>query len=179
METDKKQLKIEPAEESQLGQIMELYGKARHFMAQHGNPTQWPPSYPSAEMVAKDIQRGRMFVCMADRKIAAVFYYCMEEELDYREIQGGFWLNREPYGVVHRIASDGTVPGCGSFCLQWAWEQCGNLKIDTHRDNVVMQNLLKKNKFRYCGIIHIRDGGERLAYQKAGEPVGEGTGRRH
>ena len=42
----------------------------------------------------------------------------------------------------------------------------GNLKIDTHRDNVVMQNMLKKNGFQSCGIIHVQDGSERLAYQK-------------
>ena len=48
----------------------------------------------------------------------------------------------------------------------WAFGQCGNLKIDTHRDNVVMQNMLKKNGFQSCGIIHVQDGSERLAYQK-------------
>ena len=40
-------------------------------------------------------------------------------------------------------------------------------KIDTHRDNKVMQNLLKKNGFSYCGIICLNDCSERLAYQKS------------
>ena len=47
-----------------------------------------------------------------------------------------------------------------------AFSQCGNLKIDTHENNVVMQNLLKKNGFTYCGRIYVDDGGERLAFQK-------------
>ena len=48
----------------------------------------------------------------------------------------GNWLNDAPYGVVHRIASDGTVKGAASFCLSLrAFSQCHNLKIDTHQDN--------------------------------------------
>lgn len=74
--------------------------------------------------------------------------------------------NTYPYGVVHRIASSGKRKGSASFCLNWALEQCGCLRIDTHHDNIVMQNLLKKNGFQYCGIIYLEDGSPRLAYQK-------------
>lgn len=95
-----------------------------------------------------------------------VFYYKEGRDRTYDVIEGGEWLSEAPYGVVHRITSDGTVKGTASFCLDWAFRKCGNLRIDTHRDNVVMQNLLKKNGFSYCGIIHVEDGSERLAYQK-------------
>jgi len=157
---------IKPAREDQLGQIMELYAGARQFMAEHGNPDQWPSSYPPEDLLREDLEKGCLFVCMAGQRLLAVFYYCMGEDEDYRRIWDGSWLNEEPYGVVHRIASDRTVRGTGSFCLAWAWEQCRNLRIDTHEDNVVMQNLLKKNGFCWCGRIQGRDGGERLAYQK-------------
>ena len=50
--------------------------------------------------------------------------------------------------------------------MDWAWEQCRNLRIDTHRDNYVMQRLLEKNGFVRCGLIDLREGGERIAYQK-------------
>lgn len=68
---------------------------------------------------------------------------------------------------MHRITSDGTIKGAASFCLDWAFSQCGNLKIDTHQDNHIMQHLLDKKGFTYCGIIYTDDGGERLAYQKS------------
>ena len=84
----------------------------------------------------------------------------------YLKIYDGQWKNDAPYGVVHRITSSGKVKGAASFCLDWAFSQCGNLKIDTHENNVVMQNLLKKNGFTYCGRIYVDDGGERLAFQK-------------
>ena len=102
---------------------------------------------------------------VADERIVATFFYSPMEDPDYQVIEGA-WLNEEPYGVVHRITSDGTVKGAASACLTWAFGQCGNLKIDTHRANVVMQNMLKKNGFQSCGIIHVQDGSERLAYQK-------------
>lgn len=158
--------RIEPAGLDRLCGIMDLYRRARTFMADHGNPTQWPPGYPPKDMIEEDIRAGRLFVCMAGEELSGVFYYHLGEEPAYEEIREGRWLNREPYGVVHRITTGGGHKGAGSFCLNWAYEQCGNLKIDTHRDNVVMQNLLKKNGFCLCGLIRGRDGGERLAYHK-------------
>ena len=68
----------------------------------------------------------------------------MDVDPTYAVIYDGAWPSDEPYGVVHRIASAGTVKGAGAYCLNWAFEQCQNLRIDTHKDNFVMQNLLKK-----------------------------------
>lgn len=135
-------------------------------MAEHGNPDQWKVSYPPVELVEKDVRDGNCYVCEEEGRIVAVFYYKKEEDPTYSYIEDGQWISEEPYGVVHRITSDGTVKGTASFCLAWAFEQCGNLRIDTHRDNVVMQNLLKKNGFSYCGIIYAEGHSERLAYQK-------------
>ncbi|MBQ6645795.1 MAG: hypothetical protein IJM56_03845 [Clostridia bacterium] len=70
--------------------------------------------------------------------------------------------------MVHRIASDGSVRGMGSFCLNWAYGQCRHLRIDTHADNTVMQNLLKKLGFVHCGTIYVHeDNDPRLAYEKS------------
>jgi len=149
-----------------LNQVMEIYARARVFMAEHGNPNQWGKTNPPLEKVVNDIQTGRSYVCVQGEEIAAVFYYAQEADPTYDVIEDGTWPNDRPYGVVHRIASAGTVKGAGAFCLNWAFEQCQNMRIDTHRDNIVMQNLLKKLGFVYCGIIYIADGSERLAYQK-------------
>ena len=150
----------------ELDRVMAIYARARQFMAAHGNASQWGTTKPAREAVVRDIEQGNSYVCVADGEIAAVFFYKNGNDPTYEIIYDGAWANDAPYGVVHRIASAGTVKGAGSFCLNWAFEQCGNLKIDTHRDNIVMQNTLKKNGFVYCGIIHLEDGDERLAYQK-------------
>lgn len=146
--------------------LMEKYENARSFMAAHGNPDQWGTHYPPRELVEKNVEEGNCYVCEHEEHIVGVFYYKEERDRTYDVIEEGKWLSDAPYGVVHRITSDGTVKGTASFCLDWAFRQCGNLRIDTHRDNVVMQKLLKKNGFAYCGIIYIEDGSERLAYQK-------------
>ena len=41
-----------------------------------------------------------------------------------------------------------------------------NIRIDTHRDNRIMQHVLEKFGFTYCGIIYLLSGDERLAFQK-------------
>ena len=150
----------------QIEEVMELYAHARRFMAEHGNPNQWKDSHPPRGAVECDMQDGNSYVCVDNGRIAGVFYYRIGDDPTYAVIEEGQWLNDKPYGVIHRIASDGKTKGIGSFCVNWVVSQCGNVRIDTHRDNVVMQNMLKKNGFQYCGIIHIENGEERLAYQR-------------
>jgi L-amino acid N-acyltransferase YncA len=159
-------MEIRKTRMEELDQVMAIYAHARKFMAEHGNATQWGHTKPARELVVEDILQGRSYVCVEDGQIAAVFFYQKGIDPTYNIIYDGAWKNDLDYGVVHRIASAGTVKGAGAFCLNWAFEQCGNLKIDTHHNNIVMQNLLKKLGFEYCGIIHLVDGDERLAYQK-------------
>lgn len=159
-------MEIRKAKYEELDRIMAIYARARGFMAAHGNPNQWGNTEPPQAAVEQDIELGKCHVCVEQDEIAAVFYYAVEEDPTYAKIYDGQWPDDKPYGVVHRIASAGTVKGAGAFCLNWAYSQCGNLRIDTHRDNIVMQNLLGKLGFQYCGIIHIKSGAERLAYQK-------------
>ncbi len=86
----------------------------------------------------------------------------------YAHIAGGKFTGPEAYGVVHRIAVAGNGHGVGSFCINWAFQQSGgNLRMDTHPDNKIMQHTLKKAGFKYCGIIHVaEDSDPRYAYEK-------------
>lgn len=151
---------------SEINEVMKIYGHARQFMAKHGNPNQWGTTKPTRERIEEDIRLGKSYVCIEGEEIAAVFFFDIGDDPTYEKIYDGEWLNDKSYGVVHRIASSGKISGVGSFCINWAFSQCGNLKIDTHRDNIIMQSMLKKNGFSYCGIIYIEDGSERLAFQR-------------
>lgn len=159
-------MEIRKTNYSELDEVMSIYEHARGFMAEHGNPTQWGTTEPKRETVEQDILAGKSYVCVEQDQIVAVFYFAKGPDSTYLTIYEGSWLNDEEYSVVHRIASAGIVKGAGSFCLNWAFEQSRNLRIDTHRNNLVMQNLLKKNGFSYRGIIYLADGSERFAYQK-------------
>lgn len=148
--------------------ICGIYERARAFMRESGNPTQWSTTHPSTEQLRADIEAGELYVCCEGDEIAAVFFYKMLDDPTYREIFGGKWLNDLPYGVVHRIASARKVRGAAEFSINWAFSQCGNLRIDTHADNVPMRSLLSKLGFTACGTIYVYENrnGERVAYQK-------------
>lgn len=156
-------------------EIRKIYAGARRFMAEHGNAGQWGTDHPREELLLDNIAQGKLYVCMekdicpedTESRIGAVFYYAAEEDPTYRIIEDGEWLNDKPYAVVHRIASAGIVKGAASFCLDWAFRQTGNLRIDTHKDNIPMQKLLHKNGFSRCGKIYLENGESRMAFQKA------------
>ena len=166
-------MKIRHAAEADLPRMMEIYRQARLFMAAHGNPNQWGPTqWPPEALIRRDIRQGDSYVCVNDSgSVIGVFYFIQGRDIEptYRHITGGAWLDDSPYGVVHRIAGDGSEKGIGAFCINWAFEQCGHLRIDTHGDNVVMQGLLKKLGFAHCGTIYVEeDDDPRLAFEKSG-----------
>lgn len=157
---------IRKAHIQELDKIMDIYHNAQAFMAENGNPDQWGKVHPPRELVESTMDDT--YVCLEGEDIACVFFYSYGNDPTYDIIYDGQWTSDNPYGVVHRIASSRIVKGAAKFCLNWAYSQCGNLRIDTHRDNLPMQSLLKGLGFEYCGIIHLENGDERLAFQKEG-----------
>lgn len=164
-------MKIRRSTEQDIERMMEIYAFARIRMAETGNPNQWgPTNWPPEELIHKDIREGSSYICENDNgDVVGTFYYTYGEDIEptYRVITDGAWLDSSPYGVVHRVASDGSERGIGTFCISWAFAQCGHLRIDTHGDNVVMQNLLRKLGFVHCGTIYVEeDDYPRLAFEK-------------
>lgn len=146
--------------------VMEIYANARKFMAENGNPNQWKTHKPQKELIIGDIEIGQSYVCCEEDKILGVFAFIHGEDPTYKVIYEGKWLSDGPYAVVHRIASSGEKKGTGTFMMKWAEEQFPHIRIDTHRDNTVMQNMLNKLGYEYCGIIHLEDGDERMAFER-------------
>ena len=160
-------MNIRKAKTEEIGIIMDVFDAAKRFMRKTGNDKQWVGGYPSKELLLDNIRNDGLYVCLSeDEQIIGAFYFKVEDDKTYATIYEGEWLNDKPYGVVHRIASNGKQKGIGDACLQWCLEQCGNVRVDTHRINTVMRDVLVRNGFRQCGIIYIADGTERIAYQK-------------
>lgn len=163
---------IRNSTEQDFDRMMKIYAFARDYMAEHGNPNQWgPTNWPPEDLIHNDIQSGNSYVCLNDEgKVIGTFYYICGKDIEptYRDITDGAWLDDSTYGVVHRIAGDGSERGIGAFCINWAFGRCGHLRIDTHGDNVVMQNLVKKLGFKHCGTIYVEeDDYPRLAFEKS------------
>ena len=156
--------------------MMDLYAQARVFMRENGNLNQWDESYPSRELLEKDIAFGNSYIVEDDEKnLAATFAFIKGEDPTYYGIENGAWLNHEPYGTIHRLAGNTSYHGIASGCISWCKSQIGNLRADTHEDNKIMQHLLEKNGFVRCGIIHLANGAPRIAYQFAGDSTNTGA----
>ena len=149
--------------------VMQAYIEAQAFMCENGNPTQWKKGTPQRELIECDIREKKSYVCVINDEVIAAFYFNIEREPVYESIRGK-WLSDNNCGVIHRLAKRRNAPkGIGSFCINWCFEQCGNIKIDTHENNMPMRKLLDNLGFIYCGIVRYPDGGERIAFQKIDE----------
>jgi len=154
---------IRHAQISDLRRIQSIYASARCFMAAHGNPDQWRNGYPTEELLKQDLSEKRLYVCVENGEIYAVFVLLLGEEPTYRVIEGK-WLNDMPYATLHRVASSGEKSAMMDFIVQWSLTQCDTLRGDTHEKNLPMQLAFERNGFVRCGIIHVADGTPRIAY---------------
>lgn len=148
-----------------LESIEAIYAYARSFMAQTGNPNQWGKTTPPHGQLLLDIENRDLFVLEDPSGIHGVFFFKIGEDPTYGVIADGSWHGDGLYGTIHRIAGDGSG-GILAAAVAYASLKIGYLRIDTHRDNKVMQRALSKQGFQRCGIIHIADGSERIAYDK-------------
>ena len=158
---------ILPAKEEELSRILEIYDIAKAYMRESGNPNQWNGAYPDPELLREDIRKQRLYVIKKDGRIHGVFMLLLEEEPTYSFIEDGSWREGEtPYGTIHRLAGDGEVKGLFAKCVAFCEGKVMYLRADTHFDNHTMQHLLEKNGFERRGIIYLKNGDSRIAYQK-------------
>lgn len=157
---------IRKANINDLPVMLNVYEKARQFMKENGNESQWGlPSqgkelWPSETSIIEKMNREYQYVCEVEiagkKEIAATFAFTDGiDEPAYSSIYEGKWPDdgTEKYGVIHCFASSGIAKGAATFCLNWALSLCGYMKIDTHPNNKPMRSLLEKLGFQYCGKI--------------------------
>lgn len=150
---------------SDMPRLQQIFASARNFMRGSGNPNQWSDDYPSVELLQSDIESGDSYVVIYQGRVVATFVLRGGIDPTYNVIYGGAWLNDMPYGTIHRIASGGELKGVFAIAMSFAEQMYTSIRIDTHRDNRVMQHILEQNGFTYCGVIHCWNGDERLAFQ--------------
>ena len=173
---------IRPAAASDLPALRPVFEAAKGIMRADGNLDQWSaPGFPSDDLLLRDIARDGGFVIESSvmpgttlsvmpgstghLALRAYFALLPSPEPTYDRIDGA-WLTDEPYGVIHRIASYPEDHGIFAAIIDFAAARYAHLRIDTHRDNRIMQHLIAKHGFTYCGIIWLTDGTPRLAYER-------------
>ena len=158
---------IREATPTDIPEIMKVVDAAKGIMRQSGNMHQWGEGYPSEAVIAADMERNGGFVVEDEKKIVGYFAFLQSPDPTYAKIYEGKWIDDTlPYHVVHRIASNPDAHGIFSSIMDFCFSHDTNIRIDTHRDNKIMQHVILKQGFSYCGIIYLLSGDERLAYQK-------------
>ena len=161
---------IRESRPSDMAEIMKVMDAARKIMRQSGNIHQWGEGYPSEDVIISDMDKHGGFVIEDGGRIAGYFAFLPSPEPTYSTIYNGKWLNdTESYHVIHRIASYPDVHGIFSNVMDYCFSHESNVRIDTHRDNTIMQHNIERHGFTYCGIIYLASGDERLAYQRVVE----------
>lgn len=185
---------IRLAEMADFPQILAIYRKAREFMKENGNPSQWGDTFPREEVLKNDIEEKRhLYVitrgenggedCAEDcaveggetgETIVGVFALIIGPDPTYAVIEpcegdpparSGFWLSDSLYGTIHRLASGGRAHGIFAEAIAYSRRQIAHLRIDTHEDNLIMQHLIERAGFSRRGIIYTDDGSPRIAYE--------------
>lgn len=165
-------MEFRKAKESDMNNIMEIIKQAQdYFKAQEID--QWQNNYPNIETIQKDIKDGYGYVLLKDYQIVGTVALSFDGEITYQNIYNGAWKCDRDYAVIHRIAVNDKHKGLGlaSIIIQQIEKICqkqkiNSIRIDTHKENISMQQLIKKNGFEYCGIIYLADKSERLAFEK-------------
>ena len=159
---------IRPTQLQELPQLMPLFEAAKLIMRASGNHRQWTSGYPGEDLIRHDIEHGYSHVCLDhQQQLIGTFSLIPGPDPTYAHIYQGQWLNDDqPYATLHRLASTPESHGVAQACLAWCGRQYPNLRADTHRDNHILQHILLKHGFHYCGIIYLANGHERLAYQR-------------
>ena len=126
---------------------MEVLAAAKQVMRQAGNANQWIDGYPGEQAILSDMEQGGAMVVEDDGEVVAYFAFLPSPEPTYAAIYD-------------------TAKGIFASAMDYCFKVDPNIRIDTHRDNTIMQHLVEKHGFTRCGIIYLANGHERLAYQK-------------
>lgn len=157
---------IKQAHADDLPAIMSLLEMGRQTMRRNSNTFQWN-GYPTENQILADIADGNSYLICHNNTPVATFAMIIGEEPTYQRIYNGKWLNDTlPYATIHRLAGTPQYRGLGKMCFDWVWQNIHNIRIDTHRRNAILRHLAETNGFSYCGIIHLANGDERMAFQK-------------
>ncbi len=162
-------MKILKAQLNNVEEVLEIIQQAKDSLKAM-NIDQWQAGYPNRDSIVCDINNNNAYVLIED-KVVGYMFLSLEREPAYNDSRC-HWLNQDRYGIIHRLCVRNEYKGKGlsyslfkfaeEFCLS---NQVENLRIDTHIDNIIMQNALKKLNYKFCGLCQY-NGVDRNCYQK-------------
>lgn len=161
-------MEIRRADIAEIDYIMTIFERAKLYMYSQGNTLQWGDDYPPRALIIEEIAAGHFYCIEHDGIVGGVFSFVAGTDIEptYDVVEDGAWRYDEPYGVVHRLASNGLLRDVADCCFEWCKERQPYLRVDTHRDNATMIRAIERQGFVRSGIITLsRNGDKRIAYE--------------
>lgn len=165
-------MKLRKSVNEDINNIMQIIDEAKEALKEQGID-QWQNGYPNADVIRNDILNNDSYVFIKNNEIVATSAVSFDGEKTYDKIYDGNWISNDEFAVIHRIAISNKYKGTGiaseiikmieAICLD---KNVHSIKVDTHEFNIPMQKLLKKNDFKYCGVIYLEDKSKRVAFEK-------------
>ncbi len=162
------------AKKEDLEQLLAIVEEAREYMKEQGFQ-QWNDTYPRAEHILVDIEKEECYVWEEEGVVVGMTSLSFDGESVYDTIEGK-WNTEEPYGALHRFAVSKQARGRGiaskllalgeQICMEQGYK---GIRVDTHRENKVMQRFLEKHGYIACGIVYYEEklgDPSRIAYDK-------------
>ena len=117
---------------------------------------QWQNNYPNKEVFLQDIELGQLYVYLENATVYAFFVLSKVKETNYQELK---WFSSNST-TIHRIAVADAKLKCHiaskifAFCIAKS-KLLGydTIKVDTHKKNKAMLNLINKYGFEYRGYL--------------------------
>lgn len=160
------------ATKNDIKHILRIIDAAKEYLKSQ-EIDQWQNGYPNSEVIEGDITSGYAYISEIDGLIVGYMAIVFEKDPNYSKIFEGNWKSNLPYSTIHRIALDTSFRGQNLSTKMFAFTEkltleknYKSMRIDTHKDNKVMQKLIKKSGYDYCGIIYVADKTPRFAYEK-------------
>lgn len=165
--------KIKRTKTEDLSIIMRIVNMTKEAFAEEGID-QWQKGYPKRGDFLQDIMMNESFTVFEDDSVVGTLMISKNPEPTYSNIHNGAWLQDDEYAVVHRFTIDPISRRQGLATktlvelesILSPFDSIKSIRIDTHKDNTGMQVLLDKAGYSYVGIIYLKNGDERYAYEK-------------
>jgi len=122
---------------------------ANELMLKRNNP-QWSCGYPQIEILYDDVKKEQLYVAYEGNELIGMVVIQKSKDEIYEKYD--FWSDG-PYLSVHRIVSKRS--GLGKYFINMAIDMAkeigANVRLDTHKKNVHMQELVKSLGFVEVG----------------------------
>ena len=160
-------MEIRQAIHNDVDQMMIIVKQAQNDLKQM-NVDQWQNGYPNETVLHQDIDLKKAYVAQTDQ-VTGLMVISYNDETTYDPLNT--WM-KDSYMVIHRfaVAKEVQRTGVASFMVDQASlmakeKGMESIRIDTHEKNVRMRRFLEKYGFEERGIIYLKDGNPRIAYE--------------